>query len=640
VRRLRPLAAALLVSGAVLALTADERVFGLMTDGRMMLRTAVSMATLGEIGIARGNAVEVARPGGDAVSRYGMGPSLVLALPALLAPAFEKAFGTGASQTLFVLHQLLLVLLAALAAGLLARAWGGDERSAARAALATALASPLWGYVALDFAEPLQAACVGGAFAAAAWAGEESAEDPSKEERTRRRATLFAATAGLLSGFALLSKSLLTILFPAVVAVLLASGPGRARARRLASACAGFALPALLWLVFELARFGRPFASYGGEHFSHPAFDGLWRLLVGPNKGLLLYFPLVLLALWGFAGLLRTRRATVLPAIALGGALLVAASAWWAWDGTFGWGPRLLLPAVPLLAAAAAVASAPPLVFRILFTLGVAVNGLAALQPSTLTTWTYRTLPRRALTAAEAARYPDFALDRAPDGRTFLYPQYFASSEAALAPIPLAARLLLARLRGAGAGELDAALWKGEPAPAARLADALPASDLVHFTAPFRWPHLGMSLSRRRTDTDWSLSYVEALLDQANRAQDMGRADRAVDFGERLFAELPNPQSATVLAEGYRLARRPETLASFAETIRRKGMEPDFAVVLALAARDAGDGPRAAALMEEAAARSGRPDLAALAAAPPGAWPATLREIRLARERATGSAAR
>jgi hypothetical protein len=69
-------------------------------------------------------------------------------------------------------------------------------------------------------------------------------------------------------------------------------------------------------------------------------------------------------------------------------------------------------------------------------------------------------------------------------------------------------------------------------------------------------------------------------------------------------------------------------------------MEPDFMVVLALAARDTGDAPRAGALMSEAAARSGRPDLAALAGAPLSVWPATLRQIRLARERASGSAAR
>ncbi len=619
----RPLAAALLLAAAVLALTADERVFGLMADGRTMLRTAVSIATLGEIGIARGGATEVARPAGDAVSRYGMGPSLVLAVPALLAPGFERAFGTGASQTLFVLHQILFVLLAALAAGLLARAWGAGDRASAGAALATALASPLWAYVALDFSEPLQAALCGGAFAAAAWAVKEPAN-----EAAPRRALLRAALAGFLGGFALLSKSLLVILFPAVLVALWAPKVGRPR--RLAAACAGFAPPAALWLAFEIVRFGRPFASYEGERFNHGVLDGLWRLTVGPNKGLVFYFPLVLLSAWGAAALLKTRRAAVLPALLFGSALLVAASAWWAWDGTFGWGPRLLLPAVPLLAAAAALAPAPRAAFGVLFALGAGVNGLAAFQPSTLTTWTYATLAHRPLTSAEAARYPAFALEHAPDGRTLLYPQYFGSSEAALAPIPLAARLLAARLSGGGAAGIDAALWKGEPAPARDVASALPPDTLVHLTAPFRWPHLGMSFSRRKNEADWSLAYVEALLDQALRAQDMGRADRALDFGERLFAALPNPQTATVLAEGYRLARRPETLESFAQTIRRKGMEPEFAVVLALAARDAGDASQASARMREAAGASGRADLEALAGAPPASWPATLRQIRTA----------
>jgi hypothetical protein len=59
-------------------------------------------------------------------------------------------------------------------------------------------------------------------------------------------------------------------------------------------------------------------------------------------------------------------------------------------------------------------------------------------------------------------------------------------------------------------------------------------------------------------------------------------------------------------------------------------MEPEFAVVLALAARDAGDAASAAARMGEAAERSGRADLKALAAAPPSTWPATLRLIRAA----------
>src|SRR5215468_869744 len=68
----RSLIAALGIAGFVFAATADERVFGLVTDGKVMVRTAVSMAELGEIGIGRGQLVDVKREGGDAVSRYGM----------------------------------------------------------------------------------------------------------------------------------------------------------------------------------------------------------------------------------------------------------------------------------------------------------------------------------------------------------------------------------------------------------------------------------------------------------------------------------------------------------------------------------------------------------------------------------------
>ncbi len=633
--RPRPLVAALLLAGAVLVLTADERVFGLGTDGRIMVRTAVSMVTLGEIGIARGQAVDVPRPGGDAVSRYGMGESFVLALPASVAGAFERSFGTGASQSLFVLEQILLVLLASCASGFLVRALSGNERAAAAAALATALASPLWAYVALDFSEPLQAALAASAFSCALFAGRTGA--------SVRRGTALAALAGLLAGFALLTKSLLVILVPLVFCLIFTSGNPSGRVRRALAALAGFVPPFTLWIVLEIARFGRPFASYAGEHFSHPVWDGLWRLTVGSNKGLLLYFPLTVLSVAGAVALLRGAKgaAAKAPVLALSSFvlfLLVSAAAWWAWDGTFGWGPRLLVPSLPILAALAACAPAPRFVFRALLAAGVLLNGVAVLQPESLTSWTYKVLPRRVLSAAEAAGFPAFASERMPDGRALLFSQYDAANHAALAPIPLAARLLAARLDGRGVPALDAALWSSDDAalrPESSLARAVAPSELVHLTAPFRWPHLGMSLSRRKNEADQSLSYIEALLDQANRAQDMGRADRAVAFGEQLFALLPNPQTAVVLGEGYRLAGRRETLAAFAiEILGKRSVDPDFGVVLALAARDAGDEAGARKLLEDVASGGNSASVAPLLGHPPSEWPRTLREIQ--RGRRTG----
>lgn len=623
----RPLAVALLLAGLVLALTADERVFGLGTDGRIMLRTALSMARLGEIGVARGEAVNVPRAGGDAVSLYGMGESLVLAVPMLAAGSLEKTFGAGASQSLLVLSQIVCVLLASLAAGLLALSWGASERAAAGAAVATALASPLWAYVALDFSEPLQAALAGGAFAAAGWAA-------GGDARARKTLAL-AALAGFFAGFALLTKSLLVVLFPAVLAALLLPARG-GRGGRLAAACAGFAPPSILWLAFEIVRFGRPFGSYGGMHFNHPLFDGLWRLTVGPNKGLVLYFPLSVLSLWGAARLLRERRVEAAAALGFLGVLLASAAMWWAWDGTFGWGPRLLASGLPILAALAACASAPRSLFRALFAVGLAVNGLAALQPESLTSWTYKVLPRRELSAAEAARFPPFAFERRSDGRLLLFNQYEAANHAALAEIPLAARLLAARLEGRGVAALDAALWKSnDPAlrPVSSLAEAVAGAELVHLTAPFRWPRLGMSFSRRKGQADQSLAYVEALLDQANRAQDMGRPDRALAFGEELFALHPNPETAVVLAEGYRLAGRRETLAAFAqEILRKKTVDPDFGVVLSLAARDAGDAEGARKVLEDVSGHVSSPDVEWLLTRPPADWPSTLREVRRARQ--------
>jgi hypothetical protein len=622
----RPFLSTVLLCTAILAATADERVYGLLIDGRIMIRTAVSMATLGEIGIARGQAVGIDRPEGDSVSRYGMGPSIILMLPVLLAGGFERTFGAGAAQTLFVLSQILLILSAAAAAGSLAQAWGGDVLASRRAAFATALASPLLAYSGSDFSEPLQAALVGVAFAAAAWA--------VRPGTAPHRALALSAAAGAAAGFALVTKSLLIVLLAFVLGLLLAGDP-TLRAKRFGAAVLGW-LPFFgLWLSFEIARFGRPFASYEGESFNHPVLDGLIRLLAGPNKGLLLYFPLLVLSGVGAAKLAKQ---SPLPA-ALGGGLfafvLVSASAWWAWDGTFGWGPRLLLPAIPVLAAFAALAAdgLPPLAFRLLFGLGVAVNAIGVLQPDVDTMAYLGIVGPKEVSPEEARRYPAFTYDRDPaTGGGHLDYQFRVNGEAALSPLRVAPWLLVQRLRsGDVLGRLESPPWDTtRPGLGVRMRpeQAIPAANLAHLTRPFAWPHLGMSLFRKRSDVYWALAYIEGILDQALRAQDMRRADRAVEFGERFFELLPNPQSAVVLAESYRIAGRRETLQAFATKMEgRRPVDPRFGIVLALFARDLGDEAAARELVAGVERMDPRPEYRRLLESPLAEWPATLREV-------------
>lgn len=88
--------------------------------------------------------------------------------------------------------------------------------------------------------------------------------------------------------------------------------------------------------------------------FTTPLLEGLSGLLVSPGKSLFLFAPslvLVPLGLW-----LMYRRdlfsGKVAPLLVVAQTLLslLFNATWWAWTGNFAWGPRLIVPVLPLLA--------------------------------------------------------------------------------------------------------------------------------------------------------------------------------------------------------------------------------------------------------------------------------------------------
>jgi len=397
---------------------------------------------------------------------------------------------------------------------------------------------------------------------------------------------------------------------------------------------AGAAPFAALWLAFEIVRFGRPFASYVGEPFSHAPLDGLWRLTVGPNKGLFLYFPLALLGVAGLVRLVKARRVLGLAMACFAAFLLLTTAAWWSWDGASGWGPRLLMPLVPLLAAAAAVAPPrPAAAFPVLFGLGVAVNALGVLQPDGPTTWYYMVLPQKALTEAETRNYAPYAVLREPGDVPRLGQWFDVANHAELSPIKVSAWLFARRLAG---GDVLAALksppWRTDRAGfevATSPERAIPPSALVFLTSPFRWPHLGMSLWRSADQKDTVLAWIDCLYDQTLRAQDMQSGERAIAFAEELYRRVPGAQTAATLAEAYRIAGRREALADFVGSLpQAQKASPEFGMVLALATRDAGNEARARQVLGQVVAVAPRREYARLADTPLAAWPATLRKIQ------------
>ncbi len=365
--------------------------------------------------------------------------------------------------------------------------------------------------------------------------------------------------------------------------------------------------------------------------------DGLWRLTVGANKGLFLYFPFALLAIPGFRRVFARDRKGAMVSAGFLGFLVFSTAAWWSWDGAAGWGPRLLVPLVPLLAALAVLGASalPKIVAGALFTAGVGVNLLGALQPDGLTYFYYFTLPNRPLSAEERPRWPDYACVTNPaTGAPELLALYEVARKAALSPIRLHAALLGKRLHGKDLpGGALAPPWRTD-VPGQEIATplerAVPASGLVLLSSPYRWPHLGMSMMRKGGPPDTVLSYVDCVFDQALRAQDMKDGERSVTFAEKLYRMVPGPQSAQTLAEAYRLANRREQLKQFVVSLPRElKRAPEFGVVMALLARDMGYEENARSNLSAVLRAAPRPEYQRLADLPVSDWPATFREVQL-----------
>jgi hypothetical protein len=231
--------------------------------------------------------------------------------------------------------------------------------------------------------------------------------------------------------------------------------------------------------------------------------------------------------------------------------LLFASSAWWAWDGQAGWGPRLVLPALPCLVVLAGVAfTGGGRAWRVLgagaLAAGVCVNALGALTPFAAVYALSSQVPPQPISESRAAGTP-YEITRAPDGSLLATAPHHLSLTPAWSPIRIHALALAARLKGGWDGslpELDPpfrAAPAPEPAPALSLALAAPR--------PGFW---------RPVEPGWADPYFDALRDQLVRAIDQKDLARANSLGqeierreERISAN--DPRTVALVAEALRL---------------------------------------------------------------------------------------
>lgn len=276
-------------------------------------------------------------------AQYGLGQSL-LALPLYWTGRALHAL-TGWATAVFATRcavTLLNPLALALAGGclyLLARRLDYGRRAAVGVALTTGLATPLWVYSKTFFSEPLLTLALVAATLGAL-------------QGDRGRAGGWVVC-GLALGAAALVKPVSVVSALAFLAYAALRRRGRWRAVALASAPLVLGVAAVG--AYNSARFGSPF----DMGYRTAAWDGLpWvgaaGLLVSSGKGLLWYCPPLVL---GLAGFFRLGRRWPRTAALLGGTFLLYLSAHVSynhWHGGGAWGPRLILPVVPLLILPAA----------------------------------------------------------------------------------------------------------------------------------------------------------------------------------------------------------------------------------------------------------------------------------------------
>jgi hypothetical protein len=173
--------------------------------------------------------------------------------------------------------------------------------------------------------------------------------------RDAKRRWLVAA--GAAAGVAVVARldCALDVALP-VGLYLLATTRRRGRLGAWAGDAGAFAVPVLGALVSDAAynalRFGSPLRTgYPVDTlgFSTPLLKGLYGLLLSPGVGLVVFMPIVLASLAGWPGFVRSRRAEAVLVAALVLIRLAVFARWWAWDGGASWGPRYLVPVVPLL---------------------------------------------------------------------------------------------------------------------------------------------------------------------------------------------------------------------------------------------------------------------------------------------------
>lgn len=292
-------------------------------------------------------------------SKYGIGLSLAytpfLFVLQMFKPALVRQFPVDDGiyppellyNPLYTLSSWLNPLIVALTIAcvyLLARELGLSPRWSAIGALVTGLASPLTVYARFDFTQPLIALCL----VAPLWLILRAGRRPDNYKEW--------LGAGVVMGYGVLTRfDYLTVVpWLCLLAFSIWREPAsRSRRKRLKNSLlliSPIVLAVLVALTVNIKKFGSPFDfgyAQGTQLDTDPT--GLFGLSISPGKGMLFFYPLTILLIFGIAALWRDYRRFAIVLTGMLATQFLFYSFYVGWWGGWGWGPRYLVPLVPLI---------------------------------------------------------------------------------------------------------------------------------------------------------------------------------------------------------------------------------------------------------------------------------------------------
>jgi hypothetical protein len=362
------------------------------SDGQAMFSVAESLVRRGDYDINQirwmGLQQGTYGPDGDLYCRKGLGTSL-LAIPltwlGLVMPLW------GVVQTTMLLNPLLTALTGTLVF-LYVRRLGYGQSTAVVTALVFGLGTMAWPYTKYFFSEPLSGLCLLGAAYSLLAGASGSPSDRSLAQ---------TALSGFFLGLAVATRFANAVLVPIYLIPLLGyhlraqgiSPPSFAQTRplwpRAIREILAFGLPLFVWAIiicsYNYVRFASPFTTgyLPEESFSAPWLTGILGLLVSPGRGILLFCPVLVACLAAAPSFLRRHPLEAALVFLTSACYVLLYGKWFMWHGGYAWGPRFLVPIIPLLCLTLA-----PLidswrgrwrwVFRGLFGLSAAIQLLAS----------------------------------------------------------------------------------------------------------------------------------------------------------------------------------------------------------------------------------------------------------------------